>query len=294
MASTPLDRWSVIAPPPVTPRNHAFRTAVNSPIDSATDDLGTLGGTFSRASRINVFGQVVGSSYTACDGAVHAFRTAPNRPINPVTDDLGTLGGSFSMAWSIDDYGQVVGSSETASGDGHAFLYSGGVMHDLNNLIPTGSNCELVGMTFGNPPGADINDAGQIVAANSICGSEFHSVVLTPIYKAFVQQPIQADGSSLFSTKRGVVPVKFSLTKYNVPTCTLPPATIAITRADDGTLTSVDENIYSTPANKGPNFRITACSYHYNLATRPLGVGTYRVDISISGIMVGHAVFGLK
>jgi hypothetical protein len=49
-------------------------------------------------------------------------------------------------------------------------------------------------------------------------------------------------------------------------------------------------------ADNGSNFRIdsTACQYVYNLAASSLGVGTYRVNISINGIAVGHAVFALK
>jgi probable HAF family extracellular repeat protein len=260
---------------------HAFRTAANSPINPATDDLGTLGGS-SSASHINLFGQAVGMSG-------HAFRTAPNSPINPATDDLGTLGGSSSSAASIDDYGQVVGWAYTAGDTAqHAFLYSGGVMHDLNNMIPAGSACELVGA-------ADMNDAGQI-AANGNCGGQQRAVLLTPVYKAFVQRPIHADGSSVFKAARGTVPVKFTLTQYDAPTCTLPPATIAITRAAGGTLASVDEGIYSTQADRGSNFRIdpTACQYIYKLAASSLGAGAYLVDISIQGIFVGHAVFSLK
>jgi hypothetical protein len=63
-----------------------------------------------------------------------------------------------------------------------------------------------------------------------------------------------------------------------------------------GTLAVVDESIYSTQADSGSNFRIdpTACQYVYNLAASSLGVGTYVVDISIDGIMVGHAFFALK
>ncbi len=54
--------------------------------------------------------------------------------------DLGTLpgSGSASEAYGINTAGQVVGWSDTAtSGDPipHAFLYSDGVMHDLNNLV---------------------------------------------------------------------------------------------------------------------------------------------------------------
>lgn len=108
-----------------------------------------------------------------------------------------------------------------------------------------------------------------------------HSNLVLPL----LVQPINADGNSVFSAKGGVVQVKFTLTQYNPPTCTLLPATIAITKASDGTLTSTGS---------GTNFRIQGCQYAYNLRPRSFGVGTYRVDISIQGIMVGHAVFALK
>ena len=129
-------------------------------------------------------------------------------------------------------------------------------------------------------------------------GREGQSATLTvlPQYKAFVQPPINADGSSVFSAQRGVVPVKFMLTQNDVPTCDLPPATIAVKRTTRRTVGSIDESTYLMAADNGSNFRIdpTACQYVYNLAASSLGAGTYRVDISILGIMVGHAVFALN
>jgi hypothetical protein len=53
-------------------------------------------------------------------------------------------------------------------------------------------------------------------------------------YAAQVQQPINADGTSVFNVRRGVVPVKFTLTQGGVATCALPPATIAVTRTARG------------------------------------------------------------
>jgi len=285
--------------------SHAFRTASNSPINPATDDLGTLGGNDSIAWGMNASGQVVGNSYLADNITQHAFRTAPNSPINPATDDLGTLGGlgfcvgQFgSQAQGINDSGQVVGTSSCFDANSnfhsHAFLFDGGVMHDLNNLIPAGSGWELQGASA-------INNAGQIAGTGTNPNGAYHAFLLTPIpYKAFVQPPINADGSSVFSAKAGgVIPVNFTLTENDVPTCTLPPATISVTRTSSGTVGVGQINnwiIYRMPADNGPNFRIDQkdCQYTYNLAASSLGVGTYRVDISINGIAVGHAVFALE
>jgi Beta-propeller repeat len=133
---------------------------------------------------------------------------------------------------------------------------------------------------------------------NSAGGGEegFVAKIASVNYKASVQQPINADGSSIFQANRGVVPVKFTLAVDGAPTCTLPPATISVTRTAGGVIGSVDESAYSMAADSGSSLRIdpTACQYLYNLATSSLGAGAYRVDISIEGMVVGDAVFALK
>jgi hypothetical protein len=115
-------------------------------------------------------------------------------------------------------------------------------------------------------------------------------------FKAQIQQPINSDGSSVFSVKRGVVPVVFTLASDGTPTCQLPPATISVFRTAGGAVGSVDESTYLTKADSGPNFRIdtTKCQYVYNLAASSLGTGTYRVNISIGGTVVGSGTFALK
>jgi len=88
--------------------------------------------------------------------------------------------------------------------------------------------------------------------------------------------------------------VKFTLTLNGVATCSLPPATIAVTRTAGGTIGPVDEDLYTGPADNGSNFRIDSCQYVYNLAASALGVGTYRVDIIINNQVVGSASFALR
>jgi hypothetical protein len=113
-------------------------------------------------------------------------------------------------------------------------------------------------------------------------------------YAASIQQPINADGTSVFNGRRGVVPVKFTLTLGGVATCTLPPATIAVTRTAGGVIGPIDEADYTGSADNGSNFRIANCQYAYNLSTGALGAGTYRGDIIINGQVVGSATFGLR
>jgi hypothetical protein len=176
----------------------------------------------------------------------------------------------------------------------------------LGNLFDTiGNEIGTVGVLLGNGDGtfqtavsygsggrraeavepADVNGDGKpdIVVANcssiGICAKSSGEVgVLVNIspspYKARVQPPINADNTSVFKANRGVIPVKFTLTQNNAATCTLPPATISVTRTAGGVIGSVDEGSYSMAADNGSNFRIDSCQYVYNLDAKSLGVGT--------------------
>ncbi len=115
-----------------------------------------------------------------------------------------------------------------------------------------------------------------------------------PAVEAQVEQPINPDGSSVFNVSRGVVPVKFALTSAGVATCELPPATISLNRTAGAVTGSIDESTYLLASDTGSGFRISGCQYVYNLATRSLGAGTYQVNISIAGTVVGGGTFALK
>jgi uncharacterized delta-60 repeat protein len=119
-------------------------------------------------------------------------------------------------------------------------------------------------------------------------------VIALPPYKAIVQQPINADGSSVFNVKRGGVPVKFTLTSNGGATCLLPPATISLTRTAGAVLGSIEESTYLLSSDSGSNFRRDGCQYIYNLSTGSLGTGTYKVNISINGVAIGSGTFAVK
>jgi probable HAF family extracellular repeat protein len=123
-------------------------------------DLRTLGGPTSTALWINEAGEIVGeadiSDVQDPNGSFphHAFLWRDGN-----MRDLGTL--SFtSHAESINNKGQVVGRSRIECEIcvlQHAFLWQdGGPMLDLNTLIPTGSNFQLI-------DAYNINDRGEIL-----------------------------------------------------------------------------------------------------------------------------------
>jgi len=143
-------------------------------------------------------------------------------------------------------------------------------------------------------PNYPSNPAPNTVYASVNSLSPF--MVATFKYAAQIQQPINADGTSIFNAKRGVIPVTFKLTSDGVATCQLPPATISVFRTSGGAVGSIDESTYLLKSDSGSNFRIdsTKCQYVYNLGASSLGPGTYKVYISIGGSVAGSASIALK
>jgi probable HAF family extracellular repeat protein len=118
-------------------------------VDGEIRDLGTLGGEYSSARRVNSRDQVVGWASLWGDEEWHAFLWDPT---TGVMRDLGTLGGTVSEACAINEAGQVVGTSNTVEGRARAFLWQNGQMVALP--LPTGyTQSEAFG----------INASGQIV-----------------------------------------------------------------------------------------------------------------------------------
>ena len=155
---------------------HAF---LSGPDGAALQDLGTLpGGTFSDGSAVNASGQVTGRSGTA-DGYYHAYLSGPN---GGALQDLGTLPGDVrSEGFAVNASGQVVGLSESRNGETRAFLYSGGVMIDLDALVTPGSAFARLYLATG------ITDSGIIIGDGVTTGFDIgviaqnNAFLLTPI-----------------------------------------------------------------------------------------------------------------
>ena len=115
-------------------------------------DLGTLGGASSYAMAINGARQVVGFSETP--GGARRGYVAQIGPTDQVVSrvELAALSPTGqSFAYAINGLGDVVGTS-----DSHAVLWNGGLITDLNDLLPPDSGWQLRVATA-------INDDGDIV-----------------------------------------------------------------------------------------------------------------------------------
>lgn len=119
--------------------------------DYVITDLGTLGGSWSRAWDINDAGQVVGESGTGT--RTHGFLWDTS------IQDLGAHSGSHSYAYGINNDGTVVGASRvpTAASANHAFIWDP-TIEDLHLSAPLSGTVSIA---------RSINDDGVVVGLMS-------------------------------------------------------------------------------------------------------------------------------
>jgi probable HAF family extracellular repeat protein len=136
-------------------------------------NLGTLPGDYSSAADgISNAGQVVGNS----DGASgsHPFLYS-----NGTMQALGSLagGGGLAYAEGISNNGEVWGTSATSGGSIHAFLYTGGQMLDLTNMLHSLSSSIS---QYSSYTVEGINSQGQILVQAWNSATDYRSFLLTP------------------------------------------------------------------------------------------------------------------
>jgi probable HAF family extracellular repeat protein len=97
-------------------------------------------GPISSARGINEFGMIVGGADFVDD--LMNYETAAVWDDGKIVN-LGVFGGPQSFAHDVNDFGVVVGESTTDTDGIHAFIWRGGKMIDLNDLIPPKSGWKL-------------------------------------------------------------------------------------------------------------------------------------------------------
>lgn len=125
-------------------------------------NLGTFGAEKATLRDINDAGHLIGSTNNG-SGATATSSAFLLRGGN--FTDLGSLGGNTGSANGINEFGQVIGASQLASGINHAYVWNGGVMSDLNNLITTPLTYNGATVTLNNA--VSINNFGDIVATGT-------------------------------------------------------------------------------------------------------------------------------
>lgn len=173
LTASPL-RYKVIDLGPLADSGHAYRIGTNNAgqtvgwdvsdtgyrhaflrdPEGLSIDLGTLGGTTSRACDVNDSGLAVGVS--TINFGYHAFVWQPGYGCT----DLGTLGGSYSTAYAINNSGLVAGSAQDRYGWLRGFLWSS-VTGMIGLPIPSGCS---------NAAAWDVNNLGQAVGFGRVTG----------------------------------------------------------------------------------------------------------------------------
>ncbi len=112
-------------------------------------------------------GQATGHDFDGFDSVVFLYD-------DDNMDWLDTLGGDGSTGYAINDNGHITGSAKIADGSWHAFIYSGGIMTDINTLIDPAGGLTLVS-------GLGINNAGQICGYGIDLQGNEQAFLLTPV-----------------------------------------------------------------------------------------------------------------
>jgi len=139
-------------------------------------DLGNLGGTGRilghSTHQINNNREVVGTSDVAGDRAGHAFRWTKIGGMQ----DLGTLeGDGHSVGLGLNDGGVVTGISAAPDFSTlRAFVWRGGVMMDLNQLIPATSSLYLLSA-------CSVNARGEIIGFAVDHTGNVHGYLAAPV-----------------------------------------------------------------------------------------------------------------
>ena len=235
--------------------------------DMTTVALPSAAEPYSYAWDVNAAGRVAGDGYNAAD-AYRAFRTAA---ANGTPADLGVVSGfAGSSGLGINAGGDVVGALDPlpTAPDGtptHAFLYSGGVMRDLNAQVPTGTGWVL-------QEARAINDNGYIVGSGTNPSGQTHAFLLVPAGPAVTAFQVN-DGSAQRSMVRGLT------VSFDAPVLLDPGAVAVVGRDGAGAGTTVS---LANPSGDGRTWVVSFAGPAVVGGSLPDGV----YDLTVAGAKV--------
>ena len=170
---------------------------------------------------------------------------------NPLPDNTVITSGTYRPTNYSTGY--IWGDAPPASGNVALSIFNGTDPNGVWQLYMSDDSMPPLTNTAGKL-------SGRVGAGPFSGGWTLTITTACPSCVAQIQPPINADGSSIFNVRRGVIPVKFTLNCNGTPTCDLSPATIAVTRTAGGVIGEVNESLYTGPSDSGSNFRMTAAS----------------------------------
>ena len=240
---------------PLGPMAHAYVWQ-----DHVMTDLGILPGMDdSGASAINSNGVIVGSS-THTDPDTYEVKSASFIYQNGTMTALPVPSWE-SYAGDINDSGVVVGSMRAPGGvsNYHAYVYKDGVVTNLNNLIPSGSDLHLAYARA-------VNNAGQIAGTAFDSRGFYHAFLLTPV----------PPGTALLTIGNASVVEGNSGTKTATFTVTLSPASSQVV--------TVSYDTANATATSGSDYQSAAGTLAF-----AAGQTTQTISVLVNGDRVGEA-----
>ena len=125
-------------------------------------NLGTFGSEQATLRDINNAGQIIG---VTSNGSGNTATSNPFLYKDGEYKAIGSLGGKTGSVNGINEFGEVVGASQLASGTNHGYVYIGGKLADLNNLVTTPITYNGAAVTLTSA--VSINNFGDIVATGT-------------------------------------------------------------------------------------------------------------------------------
>jgi hypothetical protein len=160
----------------------------------------------------------------------------------------------------------------------------GVIPYTLNSPTSAGSGPDVF-----TGPGQPVPTAGATLPFAGITDRDYSYNADEQACSFAVGRPIAADGSSVFKSKRGVIPVKLA----GCDNANLAPQ-LSLTRLTGASPGPVGVTSASA-ADRGTTMRFQKGGrYMYNLAAKSLGRGTYALSIRVNGIAVVTVGFALR